>query len=137
MIEVRIQSIIKIINRLPTTSAFKKCVPATNAQLSIQTQITSARTRRNVTTCLYLSPSIRASSLSTLIAVEVSIDTVVKTTVELKNTLYDIPSKLMSGSFIQENRAIAKSGCEISPTQRSVTARHRNCKSNYSKDMVK
>ena len=63
MIEVRIQSIIEIINTLPTTLAFKTCVPATTAQL-IQTQITSA-----------------------LIAVDVSIDTAPKTTVKLMKTM--------------------------------------------------
>ena len=49
------------------------------AILGIQTQKTTARTRRKVTTCLYPKPKIRAKSLSTLIAVSVSSDTVVRT----------------------------------------------------------
>lgn len=85
MIEVRIQSIIKIMNTLKPMGlklSTQNCIPAANAQLSIQTQIMSVCTRRNVTTCLYLSPIIRARSLSTLIAVEVNIDTAAKTMVE-------------------------------------------------------
>ena len=125
MIEVMIPSIIKIINTFPPTSTFQKCVPATNAQLRIQTKITSARTRCNVTTCLYLSPIIRARSLSTLIAVDVNIDTAAKTTVETIK-VKNIPSQVMARSVIPESRMIAKSGCEMRPTQRSVTARYRN-----------
>ena len=49
------------------------------AILGIQTQKTTARTRRKVTTCLYPKPKIRAKSLSTLIAVSVSSDIVVRT----------------------------------------------------------
>ena len=60
----------------------QNCVPAANVQLRIQTQITSARTRRSVTTCLYLGPIIRARSLSTLIAVDVNSDTPTKTEIE-------------------------------------------------------
>ena len=40
-----------------------------------QKQIINARTRFNVTTCLYLSPNNRARSLSTLIAADVKRDT--------------------------------------------------------------
>ena len=92
MIEVRIQSIIKTMNTLKLmgwnlSTSTQNCVPAANAQLIIQMKITIARTRRNVTTCLYLSPIIRARSLSTLIAVDVSIDTAPKTTVELMKTI--------------------------------------------------
>ena len=45
------------------------------AQLTNQTQITTVWTRLNVTTCLYLSLNNSARSLSTLIAVDVKIDT--------------------------------------------------------------
>ena len=47
-----------------------------------QKQIINARTRGNVTTCLYLSPDNRARSLSTLIALDVKIDTRHKTKLE-------------------------------------------------------
>ena len=40
-----------------------------------QVKIITTRTRLNVTTCLYLSPSNRARSLSTLIAADVDTDT--------------------------------------------------------------
>ena len=85
MIEVRRQSIIKTMNTLKIIEAilpFPNCIHAANVQLSTQTQIMTARARLNVTTCLYLSPIIRARSLSTLIAVEINIDTAKKTTVE-------------------------------------------------------
>ena len=123
MIEARIQSIIKTKNTLKIMPGFAHDIPAANVQLSIQAQITSARTRLNVTTCLYLSPMIRARSLSTLIAVDVNIDTAVKTMVERTSNT----SQIMPRSGIGESRAvIAKSGCEMRPTQRSVTAKHRN-----------
>ena len=119
MIEVRTQSIIKTMNTFKVISAVtQNCDPATNVQLSIQTNITSARTRRNVTTCLYLSPIIRARILSTLIALDVNIDTAAKTIVEIWNIASEITRSVVI--------AITKSGCEIRPTQRSVTARHRN-----------
>ena len=87
MIEVRIQSIIKTMNTLKLmgwnlSASTQNCVPAANAQLIIQMKITIAHTRRNVTTCLYLSPIIRATSLSTLIAVDFNTDTAAKTMVE-------------------------------------------------------
>ena len=119
MIEVRTQSIIKTMNTLKVIPAVtQNCIPAANAQLSIQTNITSAFTRRNVTTCLYLSPIIRARILSTLIALDVNIDTAAKTIVEIWNIASEITRSVVI--------AITKSGCEIRPTQRSVTARHRN-----------
>ena len=122
MIEARIQSIIITMNTSLMWSS-QDSIPAANAQLSIQAQIMSARTRLNVTTCLYLSPMIGARSLSTLIAVDVNIDIAAKTTVGKRNTL----SQIMPRSGIGESTAvIAKSGCEMRPTQRSVTAKHRS-----------
>ena len=46
-----------------------------HAEAINQKQVMTTRTRLNVTTCLYLSPSNSARSLSTLIAVEVKPDT--------------------------------------------------------------
>ena len=53
-----------------------------------QKQVVAARTRGNDTTCLYLSLDNRAWSLSTLIAVDVKIDTWLKTKPELLNSLF-------------------------------------------------
>jgi len=57
---------------------------ATNAteKAITQEQIRIARIRLKVTTCLYLSPNNRARSLSTLMAVDTTIDTPQKTKIE-------------------------------------------------------
>ncbi len=55
------------------------CIHPPKAKLSNQNEIMTARTRLIVTTCLYLSPKESARSLSTLIAVDVKIDTPQKT----------------------------------------------------------
>jgi len=106
MIEIRIQSVIKTKSTsviMEKIVYFIDGIHAANALLSIQTQIMSACTRLNVTTCLYLSPIIRARSLSTLIAVEDNIDTVAKPTEEALSAEI-ITSLLMSRSFIWENK---------------------------------
>ena len=70
------------------------------------TQVMSARTRLNDTTCLYLRPILKAGSLSTLIAVEDNIDTADKTTIEAAK-MENIASQLMSRSVILESTMIA------------------------------
>ena len=86
-------------------------------------QAINARVRLKVTTCLYLKRSIKARSLSTLIAVEVKTDIPHKIKPVTMNPLSE------SREFVLAIRAImacAKIGCEKRPAKRSVTARHRN-----------
>ena len=52
-----------------------------------QKQVITTRTSVNVTTCLYLSPSNKARSLSTLITVDVRPDTPYKSTLQAQATL--------------------------------------------------
>lgn len=87
MIEVRRQSIIKATNIFKLIWSRLNHIHVPNEQLSIQKKLMSARTRLNVTTCLYLMPIIRARSLSTLIAVDVNIDTVDKTEITMMEYL--------------------------------------------------
>jgi len=54
--------------------SFQKFIAPHNVPTN-QKQVITARTRGNVTTCLYLSPDNSASSLSTLIALDVKTDT--------------------------------------------------------------
>ena len=92
----------------------------TKAPIRNQKEIISARTRLNVTTCLYLNND-NARSLSILIAVDVKRETPQRTrdeTTGIKKT-YRWTLKLVRSVTVN-------SGCVISPTQRSVTARHRN-----------
>ena len=76
-------------------------------------------TRLTVTTCLYLSPSNRARSLSTLIAVIVDKDTPLNKKLVLR-TIKN-PEQLL-GRFGGNNRP-QKRGCAIRPTLKSVNAR--------------
>lgn len=90
-----------------------------------QKQIKTTRTRANVTTCLYLSPNNSARSLSTLIAADVKSDTPLKIQVKM---LYDSWTKLKTFPFTSvmiSRMKVAKSGCATSPTQKSVTVKHR------------
>lgn len=99
---------------------FQKCIVPHETAVAKKHAITT-RVRLSVTTCLYLKPSTRARSLSTLIAVDVKTDNPHKTK---PVTMYPSLWK-----FILISRAItetAKSGCEIRPAKRSVTARDRN-----------
>ena len=93
----------------------------TEAPIRNQKEIISARTRLNVTTHLYLRPNDNARSLSTLIAVDVKRETPQRTTEEAccMPTTY-------SWTLLLARSVTINSGCVISPTQRSVTARHRN-----------
>ena len=86
-----------------------------------QKEIISARTRLNVTTYLYLRPNDNARSLSTLIAVDVKREIPQRTIDEITcmSSTYSSLLKLVRSVTVN-------SGCVISPTQRSVTARHRN-----------
>ena len=93
----------------------------TEAAIRNQKEIISARTRLNVTTYLYLRPNDNARSLSTLIAVDVKRETPQRTIDEIiciKST-YSLKCK-------PARSVTVNSGCVVSPTQRSVTARHRN-----------
>ena len=80
-----IKRIINTMDTFPTTLGFPNSIPAADVQLSIQTQVMSARTHLNYTTCLYLSPIIKARSLSTLIALEDNMDTAAKTIIKVSN----------------------------------------------------
>ena len=91
----------------------------------IQKQITTTRTRLNVTTCLYLSPNNRARSLSTLIAVDVKIDTPQKIQLKASRTRSIINNSLAFIFIKGDIMRVANSGCAIRPTLRSVTARHK------------
>ena len=91
--------------------------------LMTKKQAINARVRLKVTTCLYLKRSIRARSLSTLIAVEVKTDIPHKVTPVTLNPLSESRSLVLD---IRAIMACAKSGCEKRPAKRSVTARHRN-----------
>ena len=57
-----------------------------NAVQEIHKEATMIRILFNVTTCLYLTPNIRARSLSTLIAVSVNKDTQRKIVVRMSET---------------------------------------------------
>lgn len=97
-----------------------------NIQLSNQMQITITRTRLNVTTFLYTSPNTSASSLSTLIAVDVKMDSVVKIK---PKTLFTCSLKYERLVLMITDVIIActtRSGCKIRPVRRSVTARETN-----------
>ena len=84
--EIIIETIIKVrnvhdearitfnLNRIQATHNKEAFETAMN-----QTQAMSTRTRHKVTTCLYLSPSKRARSLSTLMAADVRMDTATNT----------------------------------------------------------
>jgi len=103
MIEVKRQSIIKVINIFILIWPGLNKNNAPNEQLSIQKKLMSARTRLNVTTCLYLMPIFRARSLSTLIAVDVNIDTADKTRVEMAKIISMISlwfKFVIRGSFV-------------------------------------
>ena len=93
--------------------------------LSIYLPIINARTRGNVTTCLYLSPDNRAWSLSMLMTLDV------KTARSHQVKLIARCSRCKLEVFFQyvpvvNKRRTAPSVWTITPTQRSVTAKHRN-----------
>jgi len=98
----------------------QKCIVPHETPVADKQNIT-ARVRLKVTTCLYLKPSKRARSLSTLMAVDVKTDNPHKTK---PVTMY--PSLWNFISIIRVITETAKSGCEIRPAKRSVTARERN-----------
>ena len=81
---------------------------------------TRAFTRLIVTTCLYLSPSDRARSLSTLIAVIVDEDTPQNIETVIKKSKEEKKQTLECSGAI---RKIQKRGCVIRPTHKSVQAR--------------
>ena len=87
-----------------------------------QKQIIAIRIRLRVTTCLYLSPNNSARSLSILMAVDVKIDIPqrIRAVTFCATTTY----RCTFGTVVSNKTA--KSGCEIRPTLRSVTARHWN-----------
>ena len=93
----------------------------TKAPIRNQKEIISARTRLNVTTYLYLRPNDNARSLSTLIAVDVKRETPQRTRDETTGI-----KKTYRWTLKPVRSVTVNSGCVISPTQRSVTARHRN-----------
>ena len=74
-------------------------------------------TRLTVTTCLYLSPSNRERSLSTLIAVIVNKDTPLNKKLVLR-TIKNLEQLL--GRFGVNNKRPQKRGCAIRPTLKSV-----------------
>ena len=66
---------------LPISSLHTQ-IPPVEAPIN-QKKVITTRTRLNVTTCLYRSPSNRARSLSTLIAVDVKTDILYKIKLEV------------------------------------------------------
>ena len=90
-----------------------------------QTKNNTTRSRFNVTTCLYFSPNNRAKSLSTLIAVDVKMDTAHKHHPKASRTRFIIKNALTSIFIKGDKISVACIGCLIRPTLRSVTARHR------------
>ena len=102
----------------------KDVSPVAGRALINQIQTITTQTRLNVTVCLYLRPNNRARSLSTLMAADVRSDTAGSR--RKKN-----PSAKTIATFTFQvvnrgKRIVTYSGWEISPTKRSVTARHRN-----------
>ena len=85
--EMIIETIIKAMNvhhEQATNTLYLNWIIFTNRKETFetamnQTQAMTTRTRRKVTTCLYLSPNNRARSLSTLMAADVKGDTVSNT----------------------------------------------------------
>lgn len=112
---------VKAISQTTSGEAQKRIDP--NKPPQIQEHSVNTRIRVNVTTCLYLNPKDRAISLSTLIAVDVRTDTPHNKTLKAEFTS---PMKVLIFSFILSVMKVAWSGWEARPTQRSVTARHRN-----------
>ena len=86
--------------------------------------IRSKRVRFKVTTCLYLSPKIRARSLSTLTAVIVKRETDASIKPATKCALC-IKRQKFQYSLTKDSQYITAEGSEIRPTQRSVVARQR------------
>ena len=86
-----------------------------------QQQTTAIRTLFSVTTCLYLNPNKRARSLSTLRAVDMSIETPQK--IMERIALLTIITSTVLKPF---SSMLAKSGWEVRATPRSVIARHWN-----------
>lgn len=81
-----------------------------------------ARTRNKVTTCLYLSPSKRADSLSTLMAADVRNDTS-NNRIKTENSLCK-SANLKSRTLWWWSKWIAKSGWQIRPLKKSVMFKH-------------
>ena len=84
-----------------------------------QQQTTAIRTLFSVTTCLYLNPNKRARSLSTLRAVDMSIETPQKIMERIALLTIITSTELKPFSSM-----LAKSGWEVRATPRSVIARH-------------
>ena len=85
----------------------------------------NARTRGNVTTCLYLSPDNRAWSLSRLMALHVKTATAHKVKLKARCSRCKLEVFFQYVPVVNKRRT-APSGWIITPTQRSVTAKHRN-----------
>ena len=117
--EITKESIVIVKNNLKETSKDVKKINDPDKAATNQTQSMTRRTRRKVTTCLYRSPNNRARSLSTLMAVDVKIVTSINKGFKKLTT-----SPVIEGN--EKNIAMAKIGCIVKPTQRSVTARHWN-----------
>jgi len=77
-IEVIRETTPRIITATQAMSLFQKCIVPHETPVAKKQNIT-ARVRLKVTTCLYLKPSKRARSLSTLMAVDVKTDNPHKT----------------------------------------------------------
>ena len=96
-----------------------------NTKCIIHETITNKRTWFKVTTCLYLNLNNRARSLSTLIAVNVLIDSPHRIALEMYAKLSVIQQRFLFLLAIVM-RQVTYMGCEISPTKRSVHDKQRN-----------
>ena len=91
---------------------------------TIQQPITIKRVLFKVTTCLYLRPSSKARSLSTLIAVSVINDTAHKVTLA-KDTVKFVLEQISRLLFTTDIKYATCRGSTMIPTQRWVIARLR------------
>ena len=89
---------------------------------SSKKQTTRQRTRLKVTVCLYLNPSNSARSLSTLIAVAVMREDPHKVKLKVKK----VKKRICPLPLAISNKKATKSGWAITPTQKSLIARHRS-----------
>ena len=96
----------------------------TRIEETIQKMIRSKYVRFKVTTCLYLSPKIRARSLSTLTAVIVKRETDANIKPATKCVI-SIKRQKFQYSLTKDSQYITAECSEIRPTQRSVVARQR------------
>ena len=94
--------------------------------LSDQKEIRTSRTRLNVTIWWYRSPKRRARSLSTHIAVVVRTETVSKKIPIDTETWYLRRYRIVFILTAPGMKLIARRGWVVSPTARSVTAKHWN-----------